>query len=364
MIAFLVKLALTNVLFSLVIGAALVRLNKHRIGSTGELILYSLGLGPVLTALVLYYLLLFIPGQAHLFYIIGVLLVYGLIFIFSIKGFHILAVRMKEWMKSAAGKWKEFNSREKFKRAIYWGFLLVLLGSFLVVYVGGTLQTPIEHHDALIYGNLGKMYYQQKQVTYSKVMKPAKNGFYFQGSQKPSFSLLLTWEMMLNNEQTNQKPYFDMYFRSISGYFGLLIIGVYFYWLYKKNKYLALLGLPVLFSGYRFFAMMVNYHLDAYRIFFLLVSWIWLVYTLKQKDNFSLLLLGVFSGFAAFTHLIGLAVALFNGLALFIFYEGDLKVRIFKTAALALLIIVSGNIHYLLEVLFGSVSGYISYISY
>ena len=364
MIAFLVKLALTNVLFSLVIGAALVRLNKHRSCSTGELILYSMGLGPVLTALVLYYLLLFIPGQPHLFYIIGVLLVYGLIFIFSIKGFQILGVRVKEWMKSSAGIWKESNSREKFKRAIYWGFLLVLLGSFLIVYMGSTLQTPIEHHDALIYGNLGKLYYQQKQVTYSKVMKPAKNGFYFQGSKRPSFSLLLTWEMMLNNEQTNQNPYFDLYFRSISGYFGLLIIGVYFYWLYKKNKYLALLGLLVLFSGYRFFAMMVNYHLDAYRIFFLLVSWIWLAYTLKHKDNFSLFLLGVFSGFAAFTHLIGLVVALFNGLALFIFYEGGLKTRIFKTAALGLLIIALGNIHYLMEVLFGSVSGYISYISY
>jgi hypothetical protein len=364
MIAFCFKFVLTSIVFSLVIGAALVRLNKHRNCSTGELILYSLGLGPVFTVLLLYYLLLLIHGQAHLFYIIGILLVYGLLFIFSIKGFQILGMRVKEWMKSTAGIWKEINSREKFKRAIYWGFLLVLLGSFLIVYLGSTLQTPIEHHDALIYGNLGKMYYLQKQVTYSKVMKPAKNGFYFQGSQKPSFSLLLTWEMMLNNKQTNQKPYFDMYFRSISGYFGLLIIGVFFSWLYKKNKYLALLGLLVLFSGFQFFSMMVNYHLDAYRIFFLLVSWIWLAYTLKQKDGFSLFLLGVFSGFAAFTHLIGLVVALFNGLALFIFYEGGLKTRIFKTAALGLLIMASGNIHYLLEVLLGSVSGYVSYISY
>ena len=99
-------------------------------------------------------------------------------------------------------------------------------------------------------------------------------------------------------------------------------------------------------------------------MFFLLVSWICLAYTLKHKDNFSLLLLGVFSGFAAFTHLIGLAAALFNGLALFIFYEGGLKTRILKTAVLALLIMASGNIHYLMEFLFGSVSGYISYISY
>ena len=360
---FYLKFFLTSILFSLIIGAALVRFNKINTYSNFELILYSLGLGPVFTVLLLYYFLLFIPGHAHLFYIISVLAIYGVISIFSIKGFHILGVQLKKWVKTSAASWKSMGTKEKFKRAGYWTFLLVLLAGFLILYLGNTLQTPLEHHDALIYGNLGKMYYQQKQVTYSRVMRPAQNGFYFQGSQRPSFSLLLTWEMMLNNKQTNQSPGFDLYFRSMSGYYGILFLGIYFFWLYRKNRYLALLGLLVVFSGLRFFLMLVNYHLDAYRMFFLVISWIWLAYTIKRKDGFSLFLFGVFSGFTAFTHLIGLVVAVFNVLALFIFYEGSLKARIFKVAAVVLLIAALGNIHYLMDVLFGPEAGFINYIS-
>jgi hypothetical protein len=167
--------------------------------------------------------------------------------------------------------------------------------------------------------------------------------------------------MMLNPEHFNQKKDFDMYFRSISAYYGLLIIAIQFLWLYRKNRYLALLGLLVLLSGLRFVSMLVNYHLDSYRIFFLLVSWIFLAYTLKKKDGFSLFLLGVFSGFAAFTHLIGLAAALLNCLAVLIFDESNIKARVLKTAALGLLILAFGNIHYLLEALYGSVSGFLTY---
>lgn len=362
---FYLKFFLTSILFSLIIGGALVRFNRNKGQGNWELILYSLGLGPVCTVLMLYYLLLFIPGQAHLFYILCILAVYGVIFIFSIKGFRVLGMQIGEWLRNTAATWKGLKPGEKFKRSAYWMFLLVLLVSFLIIYVGNTLQTPLEHHDALIYGNLGKMYYQQQQIKYSKVMRPAEDGFYFQGSQKPSFSLLLTWEMMLNDGETNQSPQFDLYFRSMSGYYGLLFVGLYFYWLFRKNRYLALLGLLVLFSGLRFFLMMVNYHLDAYRMFFLVISWIWLVYTLKRKDKFSLFLLGMFSGFAGFTHLIGLVVAVFNAMALFIFYEGEggIKARILKVTAVVLLILALGNFHYFMEALFGPESGFISYFS-
>jgi hypothetical protein len=152
-----------------------------------------------------------------------------------------------------------------------------------------------------------------------------------------------------------------MYFRSTSAYYGLLIIAIQFLWLYRKNRYLALLGLLILLSGLRFVSMLVNYHLDSFRIFFLLVSWIFLAYTLKKKDRFSLFLLGVFSGFAAFTHLIGLAAALLNCLAVLIFDESGIKTRLLKSAALGVLILAFGNIHYLMEAFYGSVSGFLTY---
>jgi len=353
--ALLLKLFLTNILFSLIIGALLVRLNKKGEYPTVELVLYSLGLGPVFTVLILYYLLLLIPRQTHLFYLAGIFLVYLLLFLGAGKGFQRIFGQMKEFFKIF---------RAVPGTAIYWCMLLVVLVGVLSLYPVSILKTPVEGHDALIYGNLGKTYYHERQVPYEKVMKPRQNGFYFQGSTKPSFSLLLTWEMMLNSGNANQSQQFDLYFRSISGYYGLLIIAVVFLWLYRKNKFLALLGILVLLSGLRFFLMLVDYHLDSYRIFFLLVSWIWLAYTIKKRDHLSFFLLGVFSGFMAFTHVIGLVAALVNGLAFLIFAEQGFLERTVKTAAFFGLTVVFGGVHYLLEALYGSVSGFLTYISF
>ena len=137
-----------------------------------------------------------------------------------------------------------------------------------------------------------------------------------------------------------------------------------FFWLYGKNKYLALLGILVLLSGLRFFLILVEYHLDSYRIFFLMLSWIWLAYTIKKKDLFSLFLLGLFSGLMAFSHLIGLVVALVNGTALLLFSEVNFKTRACNTLGFAVGVTVFGGIHYVLEMLWGSPWGFLGYISF
>jgi hypothetical protein len=136
-----------------------------------------------------------------------------------------------------------------------------------------------------------------------------------------------------------------------------------FLWLYRKNKWLALMGMPMLFSAMGFMLMILNYHLDTYRIFFLVVSWIWLAHTIRNGDRVSLFLLGVFTGFTAFAHLIGLVVALANIAAFFLFHDGHFKTRVLRTAVLALLVLGLGNIHYIMEILYGAVSGWASYLT-
>ena len=355
MVSFYLKFFLTNILFSLIIGAVLVRLNRNNTHNNFELRLYSLGLGPVFTVLLLYYLFILIPRQGQFFYLAVIFLVYLVFFISALEELRQIPRRIKDCIKTTFATWKT---------ALYWGILLAILAGVLVLYPMEILQHPIESHDALIYGNFGKIYHQEKQVAYEKVMKPRGNGFYFMGSTRPSFSLLLTWEMLLNTAVINESQEFDLYFRSISGYYGLLITAVVFFWLYRKNKYLALLGILVLLSGIRFFLILVEYHLDSYRIFFLMLSWIWLAYTIKKKDLFSLFLLGFFSGLMAFSHLIGLIVVLVNGTALLLFYEGNFKTRIFNTIGFAVGVAVFGGIHYVLEVLYGSPWGFLNYISF
>jgi hypothetical protein len=358
---FVLKFFLTNIVFSLIIGALMIRFNKSGSGTVPELLLYSLGMGPVVTVLMLYYQFLIIPGHSNGFYLASVCLVFGGLTVLAAPGFKTIGRHLKTGLKRFNFRQNPAPAAEILKTVLYWVLIFSLLAGFLVLYMGNTLQTPLEHHDALIYGNLGKYYYQHKQVKYERVMSPAGRGFVFQGSQKPSFSLLLTWEMMLNPETVRGKPEFDMYFRSISGYYGLLLLAITFLWLYRKNRYLALLGVLVQLAALRFLSMLVDYHLDSYRIFFLLLSWIFMAKALESPHRFSHIMFGLLSGFAAFTHLIGLAAASINLTAYLLFVNARMKTRLLGTGAQVLLVLLGGGIHYLLELFFGAAFGFVTY---
>ncbi|MCX6582758.1 MAG: hypothetical protein NT166_21490 [Candidatus Aminicenantes bacterium] len=389
---FIIKFILTNILFSLIIGCVLVRINTlNRVNKldkfnwfTGsgekvpnlELMLYSLGLGPVFTVLILYYLLLVFHGLPNYFYLGVVFLVYLALLVWGRKSIP-LAVRHDDppspedhenkplGVPSCLGALVANFMPGKGKRLghiLFFSFLLVLLAVFMYLYLGSILQVPIADHDILVHGNIGKMYYQEKALTYSENISNSIDGFFFIGSPKPSFSLLLTWEMMMNRGFAGSNDLsFDIYFRSISVYYGLLILAVAFYWLYRRNRYLALLGIVVMFSGLKFFQVFMSYHLDSYRLFFLILSWVFLAYSLRSKAPLALLLLGIFSGFTAFTHLIGLLAALVNVLAFFLFQEASFKERLLKTMALSLIILLFGGIHYVLEAIWGARFGFLTY---
>jgi hypothetical protein len=380
MLQFYLKFILTNIVFSSIIASVLIKYDRKRSGGQYpalEIVLYCLGLGPVVTVLLLYYALLLVPGQRDWFYLAVVFLFYAAIAVLMLLYLNhegheghegTLRVQsiarpnvflyIKQYLKSK----KVHAPRVRRGLLVYWGIVLMLLVVFFWVYNGLVKHNRMEGHDVLIYGNFGKMYYYQKTIPYAKVMLPAPSGFMFQGSPKPAFSLLLTWEFLLNSKAVNRGIYFDTYFRSISGYFGLLILAVVFLWLYRRNRYLALLGVLVLLAGLRFYITILDHHLDSFRIFFLLVSWIWLAYAIKKKDSFSFFMLCLFSGFAAFAHLIGLVIVLINGSAYLLFSEETLKKRIIKSAVFLVSIILLGGVHYILEAAFGSVSGFLNYI--
>ncbi|MCP4152510.1 MAG: hypothetical protein GY757_32540, partial [bacterium] len=382
MTLFVIKFFLTNIVFSLIIALVLMRYNPAVTGpdqpgagakkgkhySKGELLLYSLGLGPVFTILLLYYLLIFLKGYSNMFYLVSVLLVYLLLFILARPaGIPAILKEIKQTIQAKFRNYRQLSLTRKIPPTLYWIFLIILFTALIYLYLGNSIHTPIEGHDTLIYGNIGKIYYAKKSVSYSAKITDTEKGFVFSSSPKPSFSLILTWEMILNatiggKEEEGPHDYtFDMYFRSISAYYALLIVCVQFYWLYKKNRYLALLGIVVLLSGLRFYLMFVNYHLDSYRIFFFILSWIFLVYTMQKKEGYSLFLFGVFTGLAAFTHLIGLVAAVLNVLAYLLFYPmeadtktGTIKKKLVMLIPLVAIILIFGGIHYLADALFGA----------
>lgn len=350
MILFSIQFILTNIIFSVIICSALIRLNKERIHSNLELLLYSLGLGPVFTSLILYYLLLFFPHNSNLFYFLTVSIIYLILLFLGRKYFSVLLADIIEKIKDTKETIRNLNTFHRIELIIVSAVPILLVAFFIFLYLTTILQTPLNDSDALKYGTLGKILFKEKSLEYRWIRPYPETGFYFNAHSAPSFSLLTTWEKIMDSFFRIDK---DLYYKSLSTYYSLLILSIMFIWLSKKNKYLAVLGIFALLSGLPFFKTLIIRHLDSYRIFFLIISLIYLAYSIEKKDSTSFSLLGVFSGFAAFSHTIGAVIVILICLALFIFIEGNLNYKLRKTSFITILVIAFGWLHYILDIIWG-----------
>ncbi len=350
MILFSLQFFLTNIIFSVIICSVLIRFNNEKNHSNLELLLYSLGLGPIFTSLILYYLLLFSPHHSNFFYFSTVIVIYMILSLLGRKCFSVLWTDIIKKTKNTKKTFKNLSAYYRTEFIVFSLVIILLLVSFLFLYAINTLQTPLDGTDALKYGTLGKILFKEKSLEYRWIRSNPKTGFYSTINQAPSFSLLLTWEKIMDSFFKVNK---DLYYKSLSAYYALLILSVFVFWLSKKSKYLALLGVLALLSGFSFFRTLITQHLDSYRIFLLIISWIFLAYAIEKKDFLSYFLFGIFSGFAAFAHTIGAIFVIFNCLTLFIFMKGNLKNKFSRTGLITILVIIFGWFHYILDTFWG-----------
>jgi len=347
----IIKIILTNIFFSLTIAGTLLFFYKQKSISALEILLYSLGLGPALTALLLYWLLFLFQHRSDFFYLLCILLVYTVLTIFSllylVNNFHIVKMSIL----------RLFNSIKRSpivgKKVILNVFLIVMLTivclSF-VRYLKSYVIKPLYGHDVLVYGTEGTIYYNEKSLDAKYSGYYPKTGFSLFSNHAPNFPLLMTWEKILNKFISSDSDY---YFKSLNPYYGFLIVLTVFFLLRRKSLFLALLGIVVLFSGFHFFKSFAIYHIDMYRIYFLSSSWIFLAYATEKKDIFCLFMLGLLSGFASFAHSIGAIIAGFNCLALFLFIDAGWKKRIKYSVFVGFLIMLFGGFHYFFYTFWG-----------
>lgn len=350
MILFLMQFVLTNIVFSFIICVGLVRLDKKRTYSSFELLLYALGLGPIFTTLLLYYFLLLMPFRSNLFYFVAVIVVYVLLIIIGRKGFSIIWFDLINGIKY----FKKFLHFSLFQRnrelTIFICAVILLAVIFLFIFFPNTTRAPLTGTDALKYGNIGKIIFKEKSLAYRWISPYPNSGYYFQTNHAPSYSLLLTWNRILGSFFKSDN---DFFYKSVTSYYSLLLTALLLFWISKKSKYLAILGVFTFLAGFSFSHNMISNHLDLYRIFFLVLSWIFLAYVIEKKDALSFFLLGVFSGFAAFSHTIGAVLVIFNCLALFFFLKGSLKLKMVKTTNVLILTIIFGWFHYIIDTIWG-----------
>lgn len=348
MILFIFKFFITNIVFSVILCSVFTRFNESGRYSNSELLLYSLGLGPVFTTLLLYYSFLILPHRSNIFYLILIAAVYFLIAVIGRKSFRRIFCDVRNNInKIFTVKGTAFSKIEHIALMV---IICVPLIGYFFVYLTKILPQPLIGQDVLLYGTQGRILFDEKSLAPMWVVQFASSGFTYGALAAPSFPLLLTWEELLNLFFQTKS---DLYFKSINAYYGLLILSIQYYWVAKQNKWVAVFAVFALLSGLSFFTSFLQPHLDLYRIFFFSVSFICLAYAVKEKDFLSLLMLGIFSGFAAFAHRIGVVMAVINCIVFLITVDSNFKTRIIQTVILILLILACGGDHYIFDLIWG-----------
>jgi len=344
---FLIKFFVTGIIFSLTVPSIFFVLFKQRILPDKEIFLYSLGIGPVLTSLLLYYLLLIFPHKSNLFYFLSVLGFFGFLSVFSL----IYLKTRKEQIREFFLKFKnDLFKKKKIAKNILLFIVITFSLILTIMYLKGYVSRPLFGHDALVYGVEGKIYYAEKSLDAKFSGYYPKTGFDYFSLHAPAFPLVLTWEKILNNYLNTNSDY---YFKSMSPYYGFLILLTTFLLLKKKNIYLAIFSVIALLSGLTFFLSFNIYHIDTFRIYFLMLSWLFLGYAVEKKDIFSITMFGIFTGFASFIHSIGAIIAGFNCLGFLIFADFKWLYRLKYLSFVVFLTIIFGWFHYIIDIFYG-----------
>ena len=244
MILFFFKFFITNFVFSLILCSLLIRLNAHGRYSNSEIMLYSLGLGPAFTSLLLYHSFLIVPHHSNAFYLILIIVVYVLLAFMGRKSLKFIYRDVLNDLKRGFALRGSLSQRSE--HIILLAVVVVPLVVYLFYYVTRIVHQPLIGHDILNYGIMGRILFEERSLAPIWLTNFAKGGFSYDILHPPSFSLILTWEELMNSPFHIKS---DLYFKSISAYYGLLIVGVQFYWLSKQSKWLAALAAFVLLSA-------------------------------------------------------------------------------------------------------------------
>jgi 4-amino-4-deoxy-L-arabinose transferase-like glycosyltransferase len=204
----------------------------------------------------------------------------------------------------------------------------------------------------LEYAIQAKHFAREKLIAYIPNRYHAENNFFYVGLHGFSFPLLGTWEYLFSE---NFGIYDNDYLlRSITGYYGILILVLIYYFMKQYSRFYALSAIILLFSSYGFYLMVTDYHIDTYRIFMILAAFAGLGLAIKHPSNITLILFGAFAAAQAYIHSLGVFIAIFLCLSFFIFYSGKLSQKAIKSFMLFLIIMLFGGVHYVMDVFWGT----------
>lgn len=288
---------------------------KHKEQLQEKIILFvSYGAAPLLSSLLLYYLIWFFPEKPDLFY---------LLFIFSFWAI-LLLVFAKNWRKVVyIYKKFYFLARENIFQKRNLLFLPILI--FLFLFSIQALFYPIVDNDKALYLNQSEAVYEYKKLDWKKesnILIRGNDEYYYNSMIRPAIPYFMAFSFMISKDE----GYFI--FKFLSSYYYFLLLGLFLVIVYelagklKQNKFKAM------FFGFLFFTFSWTltrsfiFNSKETIIYFLALLSLYLFYCLikiKKRNYLIEILLGITVGSNMFVNLHGIIIGFFVILLLLIF---------------------------------------------
>lgn len=339
---FLVKLLLVFFAGGLVIaGMIQKRFNVSGFISRSIVVLLGVGFAPYWIATILYYSLLILPGNSDMLYLF---LAYGSLIAMGVYARKSI-VELLCYIADIFSHWRKNH------------LLLTIggIGVFIMFLLGWSWyisSKSLTEHDVLEYAVQGKVFYTTKVIGYSAHRLDELSGFYYVGLHGFSFPLQATNERLLNGIFHANSDY---YFRALNSIYGMLIlVGLFLFSLRRNGIWFALIFTFGLVISYGFFETIMKYHIDNFRIFFFLGT-LYLSWNYLRTGTFNqLILVTIFLSAQANAHSLGCLLAIMFLGILFVFSETPIIERIKQFALVAVIFLLFGGLHYILDLTIGT----------
>jgi hypothetical protein len=306
-----------------------------------------------LTTVFLYYFLLIFPYIATQFYGLTLIIIW-LIIICTIFPFRIIQNKFSTLLNNLTINGFNKNSLDNIlSLTLSFKKIIQIAGVVLILFfVYKQIQRPIDgSSDVFEYAASGKAFFNEMAIKYSGVIIDSDNGFPRPSYHAPGYPLVLSMEMYLAS-LFNIKS--DAFYKSINIIYGLLILMLIWQAAYKTPVLFRFVILAGFFFSQSFLYSLFSFHIDNYRIALMLLSFLYMALSIKEKSTLTLFLFGVACGLSSFSHSIGLITSLISIFIFFIFYEKKFSVRILHSIYITLLLLLFGGIHYLIDVIIGT----------
>ncbi len=333
---FLIKLVVVYLVFGSFIYSAIDRYLKK---TENKLFLYfsSIGLSLYLLTWFLNIIWVFDVRWGDIYYLNLLLIFMLLFFVVSLKNYH-------SFFHDLRGSLPKVN-----KLVLLSMFLLGLL--FFIGWSYYIYKKNITEHDTLEYAVQGTIFFRDKCITFGPVRYDKESFFYYVGLHGFSFPLIRTFEMLTNQWLDSG----DLFFRSVNSiYGGLILMLVFAYFSQITSIRYSILIVVLFLLNYGFFETIMKYHIDNYRVFFLMASVGLMSGLLKNYDNRLASVWGIFLGAQSNIHSLGFMVAMIQLFVFFICSGQVFRQKFISVFYVFLVMMVLGGWHYIVDVFWGT----------